>query len=204
MAFQNVIMPQIKLMHGVTKQVIDPVLIVGNGNRETRRKQNRYERFIWSYPARSILDTSKQELHEFFRGVNMALDSFLFQDPDFPEFYNTELVHKTGSIWYLELPNGHPVINPVMGGLVFKVNGTTKAATFAIDADGRPTVDVTDSSAITTVTVSGPVYMTVRLNSPIAWTLTAFDQSLSGANCAPAPYIVDLSDIELIEVFERA
>lgn len=204
MAFQNIIMPKLKLIHGVQKSVVDPVSVIGNGTRETRRKQNRYERFVWRFPSRSVLQESKQELHQFFRGVSASLDSFLFQDPDFPEFYNTTLTHKTGSTWYLELPGGHPVFNPVMGSLTFKVNGVTKAATFAIDADGRPTVTVTDSTNITGVTVSGPVYLTIRLNSTLSWTISAMDKSPSGADCTPTPLIVDMADIELIEVFERA
>lgn len=204
MAFQNVIMPKLKLVHGASKQVIDPVTIIGNGTRETRRKQNRYERFAWKFPSRSILQETKVELYEFFRGTNMSLDSFLMQDPDFPEFINTPLTHKTSNVWYMELPGGHPVFNPVMGGLTFKVNGVTKAATFAIDADGRPTVTVTDSSGASAVTVSGPVYLTVRLNTSISWSISAMDKSPSGATCTPTPLIVDLSDIDIIEVFERA
>lgn len=204
MAFQNVIMPKIKLIHGVTKQVVDPVLVVGNGTRETRRKQNRYERFVWSYPSRSVLEDSKQELYEFFKSTNSSLDSFLFQDPDFPEFHGEGLTHKSGSTWYLELPGGHPIINPVMSELVFKIAGVTKSATFAIDASGRPTVTITDSNASSTIQVYGAVYLTVRLNSPLTWTIVALEKSPSGTDCTPVATVVDLGDISLIEVFERA
>lgn len=204
MAFQNVIMPKIKLVHGVTKQIVDPVMVVGNGNRETRRKQNRYERFVWQYPSRAILDDSKQELYQFFRSTNSSLDSFLFQDPDFPEFTGQSLTHKTGSTWYLELPGGHPIINPVMSGLTFKVNGVTQSATFATDDAGRPTVSIAGSSAVSTISVFGLVYLTVRLNSPLSWSIAALEPSANGTPDTPAPIIVDLGDISLIEVFEYA
>jgi len=204
MAFQNVVMPKIKLVHGVTKQIIDPVTVIGNGNRETRRKQSRYERFVWKFPSRSILKESKVELYEFFKSTNSSLDSFLMTDPDFPEFYETPLVHKTGSVWYLELPGGHPVFNPVMGGLSFYKNGVLAAATFAVDADGRPTVTITGTSGVDNVHVNGPVHLTVRLNSALGWSISAMDKSPSGATCTPTPTIVDMADIEIIEVFERA
>lgn len=204
MAFQNVIMPKLKLVHGTSKQIVDPVVVIGNGVRETRRKQNRYERFVWNFPARSILNETKTELYGFFRGVNMALDSFLFQDPDFPEFTSTPLINqKSGDSWYFETPTGHPIFNPDMTNLVFRVGGVVKTATFAIDAAGRPVVTVADSS-LGGVTVTGPCYLAVRLGSPIAWSITAMEASPSGAQCTPTPTIVDLSDITLVEVFEYA
>lgn len=204
MAFQNVIMPKLKLVHGASKQIVDPVTVIGNGARETRRKQNRYERFVWNFPTRSILNETKTELYSFFRGVNMALDSFLFQDPDFPEFTYTPLINqKSGDSWYFETPTGHPIFNPDMANLVFRVGGVIKTATFAIDANGRPVVTVADS-ALGGVTVTGPCYLAVRLGAPISWAITAMDKSVTGQTCTPTPSIVDLSDITLVEVFEHA
>jgi len=204
MAFINVVMPTIKLVHGVTKQVVDPVLVVGNGTRETRRKQNRYERFVWSYPSRAILNESKQELYEFFRSTEASLYSFLFQDPDFPEFTGQGLAHKSGTTWYLELPGGHPIINPVMDELTFYVNGVEQVATFAIDAAGRPTVSLPTSNAGSTITVYGSVYLTVRLNSPLSWSIQALEPSPNATPNTPTPVVVDLGDISIIEVFEYA
>ena len=205
MAFQNVVMPQIKLIHGVQKTVIDPVTIIGNGARETRRKQNRYERFSWNYPSRSILAESKQELHEFFAGMGSSLDSFLMIDPDFPDFAGMQLTEFAAPNWYFETPTGHPYFNPVMSGLTFKVNGVTKTATFFNGDDngalGRPYVSVANSLPGDIVTVSGPAHLTVRLNGTLAWNISAM---VKNGTCSPTPTIVDMSDLSLVEVFEYA
>lgn len=223
MAFQNIIMPKLKLIHGVQKSVVDPVSVIGNGTRETRRKQNRYERFVWRFPSRSILQESKQELHQFFRGVSASLDSFLFQDPDRPELVNEFLggsraVDTPGyeDYWYFEV-DGHPLFNhPDTSQLDIKINGDTFYAdwwVFIHPTNGRPMILIPGSfsaagyiagSVVHPVIINGPIYLTVRLNSTLSWTISAMDKSPSGATCTPTPTIVDMADIELIEVFEHA
>lgn len=223
MAFQHIIMPKLKLIHGVQKSVVNPVSVIGNGTRETRRKQNRYERFVWTFPSRSILQESKQELHEFFRGVSASLDSFLFQDPDRPEMVNESFAGRKAvdtpgyeDFWYFEV-DGHPLFNhPDTGQLDIKINGDTFYAEWLVfihPTNGRPMILIPGSFAATgysngsvlyAMYISGPIYMTVRLNSTLSWTISAMDKSSSGATCTPTPLIVDMGDIELVEVFEHA
>lgn len=226
MAFQNIVMPKLKLIHGVTKQVVDPVTVIGNGSRETRRKQNRYERFVWRFPARSLLQESKQELYSFFKTTDAALDSFMFQDPDYPEFVNMPLISKVdgGSnptyvdCWYFDIYDGttnpHPLFNHPDTSLITFMIADTEVLSFGTveyhAVSGRPFVRLLDSYAISASNgnaspqLTGPCYITARLNSPLTWTISAMDKSPNGTTCTPTPVIVDMGDIELIEVFERA
>lgn len=202
MAFQPVIMPQIRLIHGVSKQIIDPVSVVGNGARESRRKQNRYDRYSWKFPSRSILQSSKQELHTFFRSVKGSLDSFMMVDPDRPQFVDEPLTSFAfAETWYFETSDGHPIFTGI-NDMVFYVNGEpAQSSGMFMIVDGRPLVQLQGTLETDTVTFSGTSYVAVRLNSPISWSITAMDP---GPNCNPTPSIVDMSDLELIEVFEYA
>lgn len=207
MAFRNVIFPSLKYVHGTRKSLASPVTITGNGVREIRRKQFRFDRLSWTFPARNITQQDKTAIYKFLRGVDMGMDSFLLQDPEMPELVNAQLTHKGGNVWYLNVPfdaatpGTHPIFNPQMGSLTFRVNGAVRTATFAIDAAGYPTVSVAGSTSSSTVTVSGPLYYTVRLNSELSWSLQAFDDN--GA-AMPTPVVSLLNDISFIEVFERA
>lgn len=222
MAFTSIVMPKLKLVHGVNKQIVDPVFVTGNGTRETRRKQNRFERYVWNFPSRAITQESKMELYSFFQYVDGSLNSFMFQDPDLPEMYNTPLTQKPTEPewvdhWYFEIPGapnkpGHPLFNhvDVTSQLTYKTNnidvfeGNTG---IQYHPNGRPMIWVPDSYALSNsapLLVSGPIYLTVRLNSALNWTLSAFEQSPFGAACSPAPYIVEMGDIQLVEVFEHA
>lgn len=210
MAFVNSIFPVLKLKHGITKEIVDPVMITGNGTREIRRKQNKWERFVWSIPARQLLEADKQAITKFLRLTDMGLKSFLFQDPTYPEFNAAPLTNRSTNTWYLTLPydattaGTHPVFNPVIGGLVFKKNGVTVTATYTgIDGTtGLPYVTITGSVPADTVTVTGPTYSTVRFAGPLAYTITAMAKSPLGGTCNVVPTVVQLADFQLIEVFE--
>lgn len=210
MAFQNVIFPTLKLKHGAYKEISDPVSITGNGTRELRRKQNRWERFIWTIPSRHLIEADKLAIHKFLRGVNMGLDSFLFQDPTCPELLNAPLKNRSTNTWYLNIPydsttpGTHPIMNPRMSGLVFKKNGVTVTATYSgVDTAGFPYVTITGSVPTDTITVTGSLYMTVRFNGTLGYTITAMEKSSLGGTCQVVPTVVQLADFQLVEVFER-
>lgn len=210
MAFQAVKFPNLKLKHGNVKEIIDPITVTGNGAREVRRKQNRWDRYSWTIPSRQLTDTDKLALLKFFRQVQSGLDSFLYQDPDFPEFNGHKLQSRSGSTWYLNVPydlttpGTHPILNPQMGELTFKRNGVTAVTTYGgLDSNGFPYVTVTGSSASDTITVFGNVYMTARFDSTITTSITAMQKSTINNNCIVTPLVSAISDIKLIEVFER-
>lgn len=209
MAFQNVIFPALKLKHGAYKEISDPVSITGNGTRELRRKQNRWERFIWSIPARHMIEADKVAIYKFLRGVNMGLDSFLFQDPTCPELNLAPLKNRSTNTWYLNIPydsttaGTHPIMNPVMGGLKFRKNGNTVTATFAVDSAGFPYVTITGTVPTDVITVTGPLYMTVRFAGPLGYTIAAMEKSPLPGVCNVVPTVIQLADFQIIEVFER-
>jgi len=210
MAFTNIIFPTLKLKHGVIKEIVDPVMITGNGAREVRRKQNKWERFVWTIPARYLLEADKTAITKFLRQTDMGLKSFLFQDPTYPEFNATPLTSRSTNTWYLTLPwdtttaGTHPVFNPVMSGLVFKKNGVTVTATYTgIDGtNGLPYVTITGSVPADVITVTGPTYSTVRFAGPLRFSIAAMQKSPLGGTCNVVPTVVQLEDFQLIEVFE--
>ena len=208
MAFSAVKFPNLRLKHGNIKEIIDPIAVTGNGTREVRRKINRWDRYTWTIPSRQLLEADKLEVIKFFRQVQSGLTSFLYQDPDFPEFNGHKLGNRSGSTWYLNIPydlttpGTHPIMNPQMGELTFKLNGVTTASTFAIDANGYPYVNVPGSSAGSTITVFGNVYLTARFDGSISTTITSMEKSTLNSNCIVKPSVSLMSDIKLIEVFE--
>lgn len=208
MAFQAIKFPNLKLKHGNIKETIDPITITGNGTREVRRKQNRWDRYSWTIPSRQLIESDKLALIKFFRQVESGLTSFLYQDPDFPEFNGHTLQNRSGSTWYLNVPydlitpGTHPIFHPQLGELTFKVNGTNASTTFAIDSNGFPYVTIAGSSSGSTITVYGNVYMTARFDSSITTTITAMEKSTLNNSCIVKPTVSSISDIKLIEVFE--
>lgn len=211
MAFQNVIFPTLKLKHGIVREVVDPVMVTGNGAREVRRKQNRWERFVWTIPSRNLAQSDIDAIYKFLNGVDKSLDSFLFQDPHFPEFNNSKLTNKATNQWYLNLPfdsstaGTHPVMNPVLAGLSFKKNGVAHAVTptFAVDANGFPVITIPSTSPSDVVTITGPVYMTVRFEGTLTTTIMAMQKSTLGGTCNVTPTVSSIGDFRLVEVWER-
>lgn len=211
MAFLNSKFPTLKLKHGVAKEVVDPVSVTGNGAREVRRKQNRWERFVWSVPARNLIDSDKTAIHKFLRSTDMGLKSFLYQDPTFPELNLAPMTWRSSGTAYLNLPydattpGTHPIFNPVMGELVFRKNGNIVTATYnGLDSNGYPYVTITGGLLVgDTLTVTGPIYMTVRFASTLKYSITAMTPSPLGGTCNVVPSVVELGDFQLVEVFER-
>jgi len=209
MAFQNVTFPDIKLKHGISKSVLDPVVITGNGAREVRRRQNRWPRYTWTYPARVMQESDRAAISNFLATVHTAQDSFKLRDPVQPTITNGKLASRSGATWYLNVPisssvaGTHPIMNPDMSALTFYKNGVPTAATFGgLDADGLPYVTVTSTSPSDTVTISGDLYLTVRFQGDLAWTIAAMTLP-SGGDCTDvAPSVVELADFALVEVFE--
>lgn len=212
MAFLNTTFPALKLKHGITKEIYNPVSITGNGTREVRRKQNKVERFVWNIPSRALFDADKLAIVKFLNTVDQGLKSFLFQDPDYPEFNNAKLGFRSGTTWYFNLPldsstaGNHPVLNAsgFFGGLSFTKNGTPiGGVTYGVDGTtGLPYVTVPTSINTDTIRVTGPVYLTARFEGNLSYSITAMEKSPLGGTCNVIPSVVTLNDFKLVEVFE--
>lgn len=222
MAFQNITFPDLKLKHGLVKTVVDPVVITGNGAREVRRRQNQFERFVWSIQSRNLTEADKLAIHAFLRGVNIAQDSFLYRDPTWPTFTDVRLPQGTGTgagvsqrqlCFPYAVPNvsnildnrlKHPIYNLSLTGLTFKNNGVTAAASsFGVLDDGHQYVTVTGATNGSNVTVTGTPKLVVRFNGQLGWAIAAMTLPSGGACGDVVPSVVQLADFQLVEVFEQ-
>lgn len=198
MAFQNIVFPNLKLIHGFKESVELPVSIVGNGNSEQRSARMRFDKFSWSYPSRLVLETDKQELYTFYKQVHGATDSFLFANPARAN-WNGESLESAGTTkWKFSLPNSfdHPLFNADPALVVLK-NGLP--ATWTLEyLNGYPVLNVPGSNAADDVTVdSGIIYFAARFDGPMSWSMEALKVDNTS-------FIVNMSDIALTEVFEHA
>lgn len=207
MAFSGLTFPQLKLKHGISKQIIDPISVTGNGAREVRRKQNKTDRGVWTFPARNISEADKQALVKFLQQTRMGADSFYFQDPTMPVLVDAKMSSRSTNTFYYNVPfdattaGNHPIIRPVNVGLTVKLNGvTTTNYSFATGTDGLPYIQVTGATVSDTVTVSGPVYLIGRFSGTVQYSITAMTKIDN--NCTVAPTVVELADFQVVEVFE--
>ena len=199
MAFQNVVFPNLKLIHGLKKSVSLPVSVVSNGAKEYRISRMQFDKFRWTYPGRLITETDKRSLYQFFKQVNGSLDSFKFQDPAYPDWTGEQLSFSSSpSGWKFNFPGSlnHPlyVYDPSM---IVKRNGNVTAwSHFVSSSDGKPYLGISGSSSGDTITVtSGKIYLAARFDSGISWSVDALDEN-------NRPSIVNLDALSLSEVFE--
>jgi len=201
MAFQNELFPSVKLVHGVSKSILDPVAVVSNGNTEYRIKRNRYERYQWLIPSNNITDADKVIISGFLADKDYALDSFKFQDPDLPRLTDALLASYSGNQWLLNVPfdtntAGTHRIFHVSGTVTATINGTPVTVILGgLSPEVNPVVVVVGSVPGDVVRFTGDVHFVVRLDSTIGWSIKAVD----GVN---VPTIVGYSELKLIEVFE--
>lgn len=228
MTFQLIKFPELRLKHGIEKTINDPVNITTNGNREIRRKLNKTERYSWKIPARMLYQEDMDEIVEFFNTTQSSMDTFLYRDPTKPELIAQSLKAFTsgGTLWFLCLHSGnHPIINLGASGfsalwdmsdLVIKRNGVVvnqSSITVSMNHDFgdaapyprctaiRPTGGGWSAGDI--ITIGGPIYSTVRFDSMVSYKIAAMQKSsLITGDCEVVPTVSELSDIQLMEVFE--
>lgn len=81
MAYQNILFPNPKLIHGLKKEVAKQTKIISNGNIEYRlSKQNNF-RQIWTWQGRAMSQADINTIVTFADTVDMAKDSFNFYCP---------------------------------------------------------------------------------------------------------------------------
>lgn len=207
MAFNNVVFPALKLIHGFSKTISNPVGIVQNGTSEYRLKKSAYSRFSWTYPSRTLVDADKLTLLKFYSDCGGSLTSFKFQDPDMPKFVNQPLTwlkvdpaNSSNSLYAFNLPAGPGVVgtHPLFAfdpAMTVKIGASAKAWTFKLDpATGLPCISVIGTTA-STLSVNGNIYFSARFDSVMSYTMDALNLDNTTA-------IATMSDISLIEVFE--
>jgi len=202
MAIDNVLFPNPKLIHGLTKSSQLPVRVISNGNTEYRIRTNAFERFVWEFPTSTMTETQLTEMIKFWGQRDGGLNAFKFQDPDYPNFVNAKLSSAGGSKWYLRIPydtdtaGRHRVFNLTIGSMTCTRNGTPATiASAQVESTGEPTITVTGSSSGDTIRLSGPCYLSARFDSELSWSLTALDSD-------NLPYFSTYNTIRLYEVFE--
>lgn len=211
MAYQAVVFPELKLKHGITKEAVDPVSITGNGAREIRRRLNRFDRYVWTIPGRSLLEADKDAVYKFLRGVSMGKDSFLYRDPFIPTLTDAILptvAGAAGTVRAMCLPfdpstaGTHPIYNPQFGGLTFKRNGSPVTPAQLGVTNGLFLINVTGAISGDSITVSGTPHMTVRFDGTFSERIVAMQLPNVGACGDVYPTVVELGDFRLVEVFE--
>ena len=80
MAFQNILFPTPKLIHGITRESGNMTKIISNGNTEYRLNKSQIRR-RWTIPGKSMSKSDRDAIGAFIVSVNFCLDSFRFVDP---------------------------------------------------------------------------------------------------------------------------
>jgi hypothetical protein len=204
MAFEAATFPSFPMVHDFGRQTIYPVITRTNGTVEWRGTHVRFEKFRWTIPTQTMTVPQKEAIRDFLVQRNHGLSSFRFRDPQLPSLTNAILGYRSPG-WDLYLPfsssvpgNLHPIWNPIISELTFTRNGVSVSpsnVSFAITG-GIPQVTIVGSSSGDTIRVSGPIYFTAKLMSPLSQTLAALDHC-GGTN---NPYIYNVNAIELMEV----
>lgn len=216
--------PELRLKHGIQKSVIDPISITGNGAREVRRRINSSDRFMWTLPARLLLEEDKAAIYEFvYNSLSAPQDSFYFRDPTYPSF--SGLMRTRGSPtalnkWFtvpttfLTLTTGRHTMWSAASTTIrnqFKYYRTdTNAEIFptAISYDsttGAPYATFSASDVVGPnyrVRFEGPLYFPVRLNGSLQWSIETMIKD-GDDPCDVVPQIIQMNDFQLIEVFEK-
>lgn len=203
MSIDNVLFPNLKLIHGFTREILGNILIVDNNSSglEKRIRKSPFERYIWSFQGTNVLSSDVQTLHKFWQERGNGHHSFKFQDPYYPEFNNALLASAGGTTWYLNIPYSssqageHPVFNFDVTTTA-TVNGTpTGIAGASIDSSGRPIITITGTTGTEEVRITGPCYLTARFDRNLSWSMAALDSD-------NLPYVDLLGEVRLKEVFE--
>lgn len=80
MAFQNILFPAPKLIHGITREAGQTTKIISNGNTEYRLSKSTVRR-RWTIPGKSMSLADRNTIGSFILQVKFGLDSFRFLDP---------------------------------------------------------------------------------------------------------------------------
>jgi len=220
MAFTNIAPLELRLKHGTILEVIDPVIVTGNGGREVRRRTQKWPRYVWTFPAR-IIPMSEFQQYRDRLSVN-SVASFRVTDPTMAFFRETTLDSTVNTKWKLliDIDGGtsrHPYFNPVISELKIRKNGViiSNAGITMEYTKGEPYLVIPGTTTLDVVTVVGPWYATVRFEGTLSMTTAAMQrakwresstpsaQTVNNCNSVEATY-VEMGEFKLVEVWEHA
>lgn len=223
MAYTSIKPLEMRLKHGVTLEIVDPVIVTGNGAREIRRRTQRWSRYVWNYPPR-IVPMSEFQQYRDILGQD-ASASFRVMDPTMAYIRETQLepYEATATKWKLmvNLDGGYtkrPYFNPTINELVIRKNGaiiSSAGCTMSYEG-GWPVLNIPGTIITDTITVVGPFYATVRFEGTLAATTAAMQTAqwretssptssptVTGIYVNEATY-VEMDKFKLVEVWEHA
>lgn len=213
---------EMRLKHGVTVELIDPVIITGNGGREVRRRVQRWPRFIWTFQPRVIPMSEYQYIRNALAAYSTS--SFRLQDPTMGYFRETQLTayNNTNGKWVMEVDldggsSRHPYFNPTISELKIRKNGAVIANTGVTmtTEGGVPVINIPSTVTTDTIKVVGTFYPTVRFEGTLTATTVAMQSAqwretsvpastppVTGCNSMEATYVA-LEEFKVIEVWEQ-
>lgn len=92
MAYQNILFPNPKLIHGLKKEIAKQTKIISNGNIEFRLSKQENFRQIWTWQGRVMSQTDINAIVTFADTVDMAKDSFNFYCPFKKQNYKVRFI----------------------------------------------------------------------------------------------------------------
>lgn len=207
MAFDNEVFPAYPLIQDVRRDTIYPVKVRTNGTVEKRITHVRYEKFQWTIPTQIFSLEDKNRIRNFLVQRNHGLNSFKFNDPHLPELNDAILANGSGTNqWKLFLPfddntpgDLHPLWNLDLSEITVTVNGSPVSLTpgsAPLYNENIPEMIVPGSSAGDTVRISGKIYFTVKLATPLSQALVGLDYCNQSNN----PTYFNMQPITLVEV----
>lgn len=177
MAFQNIVFPELKLIHGMSRTRSDRTVVFGNGYNEFRIRRGNIDPLDWSFPGRNMLAADAKTLIDFYNTVNGTLDSFKFKDPSDYKWTLFELEHHSGTAWTLKSNSGS-YIYLLNGAINIFLNTVGIGSTSTVTViNGKPTINVPGSISTDTVQVTGQFYYGARFNSTLSYEVAALDNS---------------------------
>ena len=117
MAYQNILFPNPKLIHGLQKEVVKQTKIITNGNKEFRINKQANFRQRWTWPARAMSQTDIDAIVTFADTVDMALDSFNFYCPIKKQTFKVRFEDASVSMTVEALSSNNSVIYSTIGDI---------------------------------------------------------------------------------------
>lgn len=177
MAFQNVVFPELKLIHGMTRTRTDRTQVFGNGYSEFRIRRGLIDPVDWSFPGRALELADARTLIDFYNDVNGTLDSFKFKDPDDYKWTEFQLEYHSGTSWVLKSNSGS-YIYLLNGTISIELDDVAAGSTGTVTViNGVPTISVGGSNAGSKVEITGQFYYGARFNAPISYEVAALDNN---------------------------
>lgn len=195
MAFVNSTFPNLKLIHGLQREMILPTTVVTNGSAEYRINRLQNYRLRWTWPSRMMKAEDRKALALFFSDTALgSLNSFKFKDPDVNTWSSTPLVY-SGSSNRFFLRTGidnHPVFH--LDADVVVRSGATPVSFTKTVVNGIPYVTVPGYTS--GLTISGTFYFAARFDQTnLGWASMALNSSNQSIGD-------QMDDVVLTEVFE--